>query len=165
MFVLPKVSVWGAGKVAVTLVIGVLAGGSMLLAQTNAAPQIWFLHLKIRDQAVTLLDTSTRPGVLKRQLELAPAGIRYELVSAAGTCLWKGTIPDPVVRHIEYEEPAGSGVLKRKSVAVNEAEFVVRIPVLPEAKRLNFYRLEPSVIADPEQKSPAHQLLGSVELP
>jgi hypothetical protein len=112
-----------------------------------------------------LLDTVVRPGVLKPQINAAPVGVQYELVSEAGALLWKGTMPDPNVLHLEYDDPPGSGVLKRKTVVLPEAEFTVRVPVLPQAKRLDFYRLEAPASGATGEKSITRKLLGSLSLP
>jgi hypothetical protein len=97
------------GSLAVGCALGLLAGAISLLAQSNEAPQIRFFHLRIKDQTVSLVDTTTRPGVLKPRLNNGPAGLQYELVSAAGISLWKGAVPDSALRHFEYEDPPGSG--------------------------------------------------------
>lgn len=145
--------------------LGLLAGAISLLAQTNEAPQIRFLHLKIKDQRVSLVDTLTRPGVLKPQLNQDPGGLQYELVSTAGVSLWKGAVPDPAWRHFEYEDPPGSGLLKRQTVVLNEAEFTIRVPAITASKRLDLYRLQPTGSEAKAEQSAVRKLLGSVSWP
>jgi hypothetical protein len=131
--------------------------------QTNDSTKILFLHIKIKGQSVSLLDTVTRPGVLKRPGDPAPDALHYEVFSAAGETLWKGALEDPTARRFEYEDPPGSGKLKRKVVLVDETEFTVRIPVLSDAQRVEFYKLEQS--SSSNQKSATRRTLGTILLP
>src|SRR5437016_1116683 len=89
-----------------------------LLAQTNGEPQILSLHLKIQNQTLSVIETNTRPGALKPPRDAEAAGLYYEVISSAGAALWKSTMEDPTVLHLEYEEPPHSGKLKRKTVVL-----------------------------------------------
>jgi hypothetical protein len=118
-----------------------LAGEWAAVAQTNQQPSILFLHLVVTNQAISLVDSNLRPGVLKPGLEADSTGLFYELVSEAGATLWKGSMADPSVRHLEYEDPANPGKLQRKSVKLDKAEFTLRVPFHQSARRINFFKL------------------------
>ena len=134
---------------------------------TNPPPQILFLHVKIKNQQVTLLETTTRPGVVKPMRAGSPDELQFEMLSADGTSLWSAAVPDPTIRVVEFEDPPGSGNLKRKSVPVDDVEFTVRVPVTASAQHVDFFKLEPA--AGSAQLStpapPAKKMLGSVTLP
>jgi hypothetical protein len=111
------------------------------MAQTNEAPQILFLHLKLKHNAISLVESNVAPGTLKPPRP-AETGIRYELLSATGESLWQGWLDDPRERQIEYEDPPRSGKLKRKTFRREEAEFTMRVPVRAAAHRIEFHALE-----------------------
>jgi len=135
-------------------------------AQSNSAPQILFLHLRITNEVVSLVSSVARPGVLKAPREAAGDDLRYELLSASRKSLWKAGVADPTIRRLEYEEPPGSGNLKHKTLVLKEAEFTIRVPVLAEARRIDFYRLEPSGAPDAEgRRAVTRRSLGSLTLP
>ncbi len=157
---------WGALR-CVAAVLGLLGGLSPepTQAETNGTPQILFLHLKVKNQTVSLVDSATRPGVLKRPRQAAADDLHYEVLSATSNSLWKAAVLDPTLRRLEYEEPPGSGNLKRKTVVSDEADFTIRIPLSPEARRVDFYTLESSAPAAKGEKAVARKSLGSVVLP
>jgi hypothetical protein len=135
-------------------------------AQSNSTPQILFLHLKVTNQVVWLVSSVTRPGVLKTPRDAAADDLHYELFSASGESLWKAAVADPTILRLEYEEPPGSGNLKRKTVVLKEAEFTVRVPVVPQDRRIDFYKLEPSGVPDGKGVKPlTRKSLGSLDLP
>jgi hypothetical protein len=142
----------------------VLAGARAVEAQTNPPPQILFLHLMVTNQAVSLVDSNLRPGVLKPDLEADATGLFYELVSESGATLWKGSRADPLVRHLEYEDPANPGKLLHKSVQLDSVEITIRIPFHPSARRINFFKQAPG---GPRavQQAVSQISLGSITLP
>jgi hypothetical protein len=152
---------WLAASLAV---LGLVTPASML-AQTNATPQILFLHLRVTNQTVSLVGFATQPGVLKRARDAAADELHYEMVSATSESLWKAAVADPTIRHLEYEEPPGSGNLKRKTIVLAGTEFTIRVPVLPKARRIDFYRLEPSAPGAIGERALTRKSLGSVVLP
>ena len=135
-------------------------------AQSNSAPQILFLHLRVKNQAVSLMGSVTRPGVLKPPRDAAPGDLHYELSSASSKPLWKAAVADPTILRLEYEDPPGSGNLKRKTVVLNETEFTVRVPVVPEARRVDFYKLEPAGAPNAKgERAMTRRALGNLSLP
>ena len=134
-------------------------------AQTNAAPQILFLRLRVTQADISLVDSSVRPGMVKAQPDPEAKEVQFELVSDAGEVLWQGAMDEPRTRHVEFEEPPRSGQLKRKTIRSNAAEFTVRVPALSQASSINFYS-HPAPSADgPSRKPAARKLLGRVPLP
>ena len=143
----------------------ILLSLSVGLAQATDEPQILFLHLKLKNQQVSLVKTVTRPGVLKRARDGAADELHYELLTDTGESRWKAAVADPTIRHLEYEDPPGSGNLKRKLLFLAEAEFTVRVPVVAKARRVEFYKLE---LSTPDANGEQHHVkktVGSVPLP
>jgi hypothetical protein len=134
-------------------------------AQTDGGPGILFLHLKVTNQVVSLVEANIRPGVLKPGPEGDSAALHCELVSDAGKSLWKGSVADPTVRHLEYEDPAHPGKLQHRVVQVDAAEFTLRVPVLPEARRVDFYKVRPDSGKDGGGQKAARASWGSISLP
>lgn len=152
------------GPRTVLLAMLCLAGAWAAVAQTNQQPQILFLHLVVKNQTVSLVDFNLRPGVLKPGLEADSTGLFYELVSEAGATLWKGSMADPSVRHLEYEDPANPGKLQRKSVQLDKAEFTLRVPFHQAARRVDFYKLATGAPGAVRQEV-SRTSLGNITLP
>jgi hypothetical protein len=133
------------------------------LAQTNAAPQILFLHLRLTQKDIALVESSVRPGVAKPQPNAETKEIQFELVSSRDKVLWRGAMDDPRVRHVEFENPPRSGHLKRKIIQSKEAEATIRVPLLAEARQIDFYALDSAEVGKSD-KPPARKLLGTVAL-
>ncbi len=141
-----------------------LANARAAEAQTNTQPQILFLHLMLTNQVVSLVDSSLRPGMLKPGLEADSTGLFYELVSEAGATLWKGSMADPSVRLLEYEDPANPGKLQRKRVPLEKAEFTLRVPFHQVARRITFFKLASNGPGAAQQEV-SRISLGSIALP
>ena len=124
-----------------SLVLAV-CGTSQVFAQA-APPRIAFLHLKLDSNQVTLVSASVSPGVLKRLPEYR-AAIDLELATSAGLVLWSNSVPDPSLRHLEYEDPEHPGEIINKVVQLTNTEFTVRVPVLPDAHHVNFFLSQPA---------------------
>jgi hypothetical protein len=147
------------------LLVLLLAGSPRAQAQTNTAPGILFLHLKVTNQVVSLVEVNLRPGVVKPGPEADATALCCELVSEAGIPLWKGSIADPTVRHLEYEDPANPGQLQHKVVRVEEAEFTLRVPALPEARRIDFFKRPSGSTEEERPQKPSRTSWGSITLP
>jgi hypothetical protein len=131
-------------------------------AQTNDEPKILFLHLQLKTNSVSFIKSSTRPGHLKpRPNDDIPDGLHFELTDGDGRPLWHGVIEDPGSRSVEYEDPPGSGKLKRKKFHSSETEFTVRVPVLAKARQIEFYTCERAGSGKDEQRKSR----GSLALP
>lgn len=127
--------------------------------------QILFLHLKLKDDAITLVGSSVKPGRLKTPFAPDKKGqVHLELTSTNGTVLWSDVIADPTVQRLEYKDPDHPGALKTKQVKVAETEFTLRLPFHKDAKQLKLHSLEkPANRADAVKRT--KKLLGSVAIP
>jgi hypothetical protein len=156
------------------LMLTVIQAGQALgqaLGQANSA-KIAFLHLKMESNQVTLLSASVSPGVLKRLPDYR-AAIDLEVANAAGQVLWANRVANPLIRRLEFEDPEHPGVILNKLVQLTNAEFTVRVPVLPGSHHVNLYAQQaapgtntapaaPSVV---NAKAPPRKRLGTVLLP
>ena len=111
------------------------------LVRAGDNDQIQFLHLKLKDGAVSMVGSSVRPGRLKSANEPDKQGeLHLDLVATNGASLWSGVLADPLIRHYEYEDPESPGALKIKTVQLTEAEFTVRVPFHKDAAHLRIVR-------------------------
>src|SRR5262245_50186817 len=146
-------------RMAFSIVAAVLVWSSseLLAAPTN---QILFLQLKLQRDAIAPVKSSISPGVLKPQPNPQAREIQYELLSASGEVLWRGGLDVPTAR---------------QGRTVEAVEFTLRVPVIAEAQRLEFFRLE--VVAGdgteegrrsaeaPPRPKVVRRFLGSVPFP
>ncbi len=125
-------------RIAITLLLlGFLASSCPLQAQEEGG--IVFLRLALRNGTVSLVGCDVRPGTLKGRSGGSQAGgLVVDVRAANGRLLWSGSIPDPLVRRYEYEDPAQPGSLKPVVVTRDSAEFSVRIPYFAETDRVEF---------------------------
>jgi hypothetical protein len=137
-------------------------------SRAAAADQIMFLHLKLKDGAITLVSSAVKPGRLKTPLASDQKGtIHLELTATNGATLWSDVVADPTVRRLEYEDPENPGTLKIKEVKTAEAEFTVRIPNHPAAQKLRLQRLDKPLNRATAAAAPdaTKKQLGTVALP
>jgi hypothetical protein len=114
-----------------------------LHGQARSDGGIMFLRMALHDGKVRLVGSDVRPGILKgRPASLQSNRVVVDVLSANGTLLWSGSVPDPSVRRYEYEDPARPGTLVPVAVTREATEFSVRIPSLPDMDRVEFSRFE-----------------------
>ena len=149
-----------------------LMTSALALGQAAKDNKILFLHLRMKDGAITLVKSASVSGTLKPQRRAEnPGTIQFDVETAAGVSLWSGAMDDPSVRRYEYEDPEKPGAIKTKVVQLAEVEFVVRVPVLKGAHHFSLYRLEappakaPAEPAVEQQAKPARSLLVRIALP
>jgi hypothetical protein len=137
-----------------------------LNAGESQGEQILFLHLKITNDVVSLVESTVVPGHLKVPIVSEKQGGLYlELTSTNSIPLWADVMADPRVRRYEYEDPDHPGQLKVKEVKLDQAEFTIRVPGRIEATHLNIYRLEqPAAKSAAAASSQTRTLLGRIEL-
>jgi len=134
-----------------------------LAAAEKNQSKILFLHLKFKDNTITLVKTTIRPGVVKPMLPPKDSDfLYYEVSSSSGVLLWKGGIKDPSFVRYEYEDPDQPGKLKVKEIKLEEAEFTLRIPYNPEFQLIEFYKSVPS--NDNKKQSAERKSLGTIKL-
>src|SRR5512141_868274 len=89
---------------------------------------IIFLRMVLQGGKVGLVSSEVRPGTLKgRPASLQSNRVMVDVLSANGTLLWSGSVPDPSVHRYEYEDPARPGTLVPVVVTREATEFSVRI--------------------------------------
>jgi hypothetical protein len=152
------------------VVCGLVLWPGLLLSLNVAGSQddqILFLHLKITNGVVRVVESTVVPGHLKPAVTAEKPGDLYlELISTNRLTVWTGVVPDPLVRRYEYEDPDHPGQLKVKEVKLDQAEFTIRVPERSEARRLDIYRMDPSADKSAAVASgQARTMLGTVELP
>jgi hypothetical protein len=163
-----RVSAWILALVLVDLSLTT----GLLRAQSKAPDKILFLHLRMKDGAITLVKTATTPGLLKSHRGAGKRGpIEFELQNTEGAPLWRETMSDPSIRRYEYEDPDNPGVIKSKVVQLGEVEFVVRVPFSKATRRISFYRTEAAsekarlLPAGALTALPAKRLIAHIDLP
>ena len=93
---------------------------------TTYSQQIVFLHLRIREDTISLEDVTIRNGKLKQSRHDTPTtGMSYQVLTSKGNILWSGVTEDPLIRRYEYEDPLNPGKLKTKLVKLEEATFTI----------------------------------------
>ncbi len=102
---------------------------------------IRFLHLRLKDGLITMVDSSTRPGVLKPTRDGDKGEIGYEILDVNGAILGRGALRDPSLRRYEYSSPDEPGKIAVKEVKLDEVEFTLRLPHHASARRIVFHRL------------------------
>jgi hypothetical protein len=137
-------------------------------ADAGGHRKIVFLRLKIDQEGIQLAGASIRPGVLKEPRSI-PQPLIYRLLSESGTILHSGTLSDPRVRRIETfpRQATPSGV---PAIRTEAAEFSLRIPFHPGAKRIEFFELGGAGGGKPEgtkrpEGVPLGKPLGGVSIP
>lgn len=135
-------------------------------AEETQDEQILFLHLKITNDVISLVESTAVPGHLKVPIAAEKQGDLYlELASTNSVPIWTDVMPDPLVRRYEYEDPDHPGQLKVKEVKLDQAEFTIRVPGRKEAKQLNIYRLDqPAAKSAAAASNQTRTLLGTIEL-
>ena len=146
------------------LLLGLL---SNLNAQEAQDQQILFLHLRLTNGAVYLVTSTVVPGHLKSAVTAEKQGDLYlELISTNNLPVWSDVFPDPLVHRYEYEDPDHPGQLRVKEVKLDQAEFMVRVPVQKEARQLDIYHLDqPAAQSGMAVSRPTRTLLGTIALP
>src|SRR5215471_14955404 len=130
---------WAIKKVCLTLLLGAYGAGVVRAQETPS--QIFFLHLKLQSNQVSLVSASVSSGRLK-VFSQNHAALDVEVATSAGQVLWTNRVADPSIRHLEYEDPDHPGQIISKEVQQTNAEFTIRVPVVPNAHHVNFHLLQ-----------------------
>ena len=106
--------------------------------------KILFLKFRMKNNNISLVQAKVRPGHLK----LTPGGpgmetIRYVVLSGSGDTQWVGTMQDPGIRRLEFEDTVHPGHMMKKFVNQSDTKFTLRVPLLPDAKEILFFRPNP----------------------
>jgi len=148
----------------VAMVAMALPGASAANAQPKSEAQIVFLHLRMKNDTLTLVKSALRPGLVKQRRPVEKTGgIYYDVVSSSGKSLWQGVTGDPSQQRLEYEDPDHPGQLKIKYLELKVTEFTLRIPFKPEMNRLELYRMAPAA-PDSGRPKVVRKLISSIPL-
>jgi hypothetical protein len=109
-----------------------------LPSMASAGDQILFVHLKWSTNGVQVLRTDVRPGKLKGPAP-SEGRLQIRLADAAGEVAWTGLINDPRRRAYEYPKVDSTNALAQLDVVREEAEIVVRMPLVPGAKEVQVW--------------------------
>ena len=143
----------------------------LLLPVVSASPaddeiadsDIAFLQFRTDGEKISLVDSRVVPGSLKRaRLPELNREITYEVGAKTSGIVFEGSLANPLVKRLEYEDPDNPGQLKSKTIELTEAEFTLRIPYREEIDHITFYRTEPSDQA--EGKSTVRTIISTVPL-
>jgi hypothetical protein len=148
---------------AVLILLATFLPASRVAAADTGGSDIIFLHLRIDAGGVSLVDSRTVPGRLKTPRSDQPrGGLVYEVVTGQSDVLYANGIDDPLTLKFDYEDPDQPGRLRSKVIRLEQTEFTVRVPAIPEATNVNFYRVERASGASAHTAS--RQLIGSIPL-
>jgi len=135
----------------------------ILVAGTSAASEddrILYLTVKYAGGTVSLDDAEVVDGTIKqpRQPRLTP-GLHFAVAAADGEVLFTGTVPDPTLLHVEYEDDQGR--LQKRTARQDPAIFVIRIPYDQRSHSVTIRRID-STILDVRRVSEESTFLGTL---
>ncbi len=137
---------------------------STVFPQGKQDSKIVFLHLRMKDGVITLVNTAIRSGYLKPQrISGAKGDILYDASNISNNTLWQGVIDNPSRRRLEYQDPDNPGKILSKIIDQNDVDFTIRIPYDPGIKTISFYSLNESV-ESLKVKQPSSVPIGKIEL-
>lgn len=147
-----------------------LVAGFLLLLMFCSGPlqagksinsEIIFLQLHIDKDSISLIKSVVVPGAIKQpRVGSISKDIYYEVESKTGSVITSGTVDNPLIRRVEYEDPDNPGTLKTKVIELSEADFVLRLNYSDDIEAVSFYKLT-SNRNDPGEK-PSRELLSRV---
>ncbi len=123
-------------------------------------PRILVLELRVTSAGVSLLGATNVVGTCKPVPDAA-MGIEYQVKTGDRTVLRKGTMNNPLVHRMCFEDVPGSGTLKTTYVEVPEAYVVLRIPADEAAESISFLERLP---AGSRAASSTPRQLGEISL-
>jgi len=124
---------------------------------------IIFLQLHIAKDTLSLVKSTIVSGTVKQPRVMSrAAGIYYEVESESDSVIASGIVDDPLIRHLEYEDPDNPGTLKSKVVQLTETDFVLRLRYSEDIESVSFYRMEAGANKAGERVS--QEFLGKVSV-
>ncbi len=143
-----------------------LALAAALMAGAAPAEEgILFLHLRLKDGVVTLVESSVRPGVLKKPRDgIARGNLSFQMVTGDGIVLEEGAAEDPSTRRLEYEDPDHPGQMKVKIIQAPDVEFTVRLAYRTTGRKVRFHR-RPVAAPGSVAKAQVMTFIGEIDLP
>ncbi len=132
----------------------------------TATNQIVFLHLRMTNGLVILMDSQIVPGRLKarRGNSDRPQPFAYVVEGTDGQVLARQGLADPTQRRLEFELPESPGQLTNQIVATG-GDFVLRLPYQRTVARVRFYDQRRPFGFTAKGVSTNGILLGTVAMP
>jgi hypothetical protein len=150
---------------SIIFLIAILGLISLKTDLLYAQHKILFLRLRILNDSITWVQSSVRPGVLKKAVDFARNGeIEYQCQSATGLLLSSSVMNDPSVHCYEFEDPDQPGTLRMKEVKLTDVEFTLRIPFREDICRVEFFRIELPRVS-PVVRKAVRTFIGAIEIP
>lgn len=127
---------------------------------------IWFLHFRLTNGQVELVNQKRTPGVLKAPRAARSARtLQLDLEAADGATIWSQAVEDPTFKRIEYEDPQQPGRMRVREITTTNVEFTVRVPFRAQARTAVLSRRADRAPAKGIAAAPAARLeLGRVKL-
>ena len=146
-----------ARLVAISLLMTLVAGTS----PAGEEDRILYLTVKYAGGSVSLEDTRVVDGMIKqpRQPRLTPGRLHFAVTAADGEVLFAGTVPDPTLLHVEYED--GQGRLQKLTARQDPAIFTIRVPYDQRSHSVTIRRID-STILDVRRLSEESTFLGTL---
>jgi hypothetical protein len=126
---------------------------SRLSAQVISDSKILFLHLKMKNDKVELIDYTIKPGIIKqKRTPDDEKEFYYEAKSKTNTLLYKESMDNPLVRILEYEDEKVPGKINKKIIKTDTADFTLRIPYKETLSEVAFFSKEETLTTKGEKK-------------
>jgi hypothetical protein len=141
-------------SIPVYLLFSLVVLFSRVSAQVTPDSKILFLHLKIKNNNVELIDYTIKPGVIKqkRSIPEEEQEFYYEAKSKTNTVLYKESMNNPLNKRMEYEDEKNPGQIKQKIIKSDTADFVLRIPFKENLSEVAFFMKEQIVSVKGERR-------------
>jgi hypothetical protein len=134
-----------------------------LQAEESGNAGIVFLRMYIDRDSISLIESIVVPGAFKQpRAGSISRDMYYEVESKDGTVVTSGTVDDPLVRRVEYEDPDNPGTLKSKVIELSEADFVLRLNYSDDIEFVSFYKLTTN--RNDSSEKPSQEFLGRVPI-
>jgi len=146
-----------ARLVAISLLMILVAGTS----PAGEEDRILYLTVKYAAGSVSLEDARVVDGTIKqpRQPRLTPGRLHFAVTAADGEVLFTGTVPDPTLLHVEYEDDQGR--LQKLTAQQDPAIFTIRVPYDQRSHSVTIRRID-STIVDVKRVSEESRFLGTL---
>ena len=148
-----------ARLVAISLLMILVAGTSPAAEEGR----ILYVTVKYTGGSVSLEDARVVDGTVKqpRLPRLTPGRLHFTVTAADGEVLVAGTVPDPTLLRVEYEDEQGR--LRKQTARQDPAIFTIRVPYDRRSHSVTIRRID-STVLDASRVSAESRLLGTLVL-
>jgi hypothetical protein len=118
--------------------IAACLGLAALAAAEPPAEAHWLLVVSLAGEHLRLDHQQRVEAPLpKRRGKDTPPGLRLEVRDRRGVSLFRAAVLDPRTVHLSYRDATGK--TRHAAVPAPSPAFVVRLPILPDARRLELF--------------------------